>query len=155
MIGNGVLSPSEERVQISVYAIAAAPLIVAGDLRTIRRDALATLANRDVIAIDQDSLGKPGQRIRSEDGEEVWSRELSAGRRAVLLFNRSSQPRNVALPWTELDLAPGTRLGGGHEAWTGRGIAEGGGVAQRLAPHDVAEFLLDAPSGGGAVRPPL
>lgn len=155
MIGNGVLSLDEERAQMSIYAIAAAPLIVASDLRTIRRESLAILTNRAVIAVDQDVLGKPGARIRQEDGEEVWVRELSGGQRAVVLFNRSGVARTIALRWTELDLQPGTLIGGGREVWSGRRVAQGSGVSQRIAPHGAALFVLDPPSRGGDVRPPI
>lgn len=155
MIGNGLLTPAEERAQISLYAMAAAPLIIAGDLRTIPRGAIETLSNRDVIAVDQDRLGKPGQRIRSEDGEEVWVRELSGGRRAVLLFNRSARVRTITLRWTELDLAPNTTFGQAREAWTERKVREGQGLSQRLAAHDVALFLVGPSSQGGPIRPPV
>lgn len=155
MVGNGVLTPDEERAQMSVYAIAAAPLILAGDLRTIRRESLAILTNRAVIAVDQDALGKPGQRIRQDDGEEVWVRELSGGRRAVVLFNRNAAPRRIALRWTELDLVPGTRIGAGRELWSGDAVSAGDGVSRLIPGHGAALFVIDPPSKGGDVRPPV
>lgn len=153
MIGNGVLTPDEERAQISIYATAAAPLIIAGDLRTIRTESLAILKNRDVIAVNQDPLGKPGQRIRKEDGEEVWIRELQGDRRAVVLFNRNAAARTIALRWTELDLAPGTRIGGGREIWTDKTVPAGVGVSRRVPGHGVAMFVLDPPSGAKVKAP--
>ncbi len=155
MIGNGVLTPDEERSQMSIYAVAAAPLIIAGDLRTIRRDSLAILLNRDAIAIDQDPLGKPGVRVRQEDGEEVWVRELSGGRRAVALLNRNAAPRRITVRWTELDLAPGTRIGAGREIWSGDRIPAGEGASRMVAGHGTALILLDAPDSGGNVRAPI
>lgn len=155
MIGNGVLTLDEERAQMSIYAVAAAPLIVAGDLRTIRRESLAILINRAVIAVDQDPLGKPGQRIRHEDGEDVWVRDLVGGRRAVVLFNRNAAPRRIALRWTELDLVPGTRIGGGREVWSGEVVSVGEGVSRLIPAHGAALFVLVPPSKGGGVRPPV
>ncbi len=154
MVGNGALTPDEERAQMSVYAIAAAPLILAADLRTIGRDSLAILTNREVIAVDQDALGKPGQRIRQEDGEEVWVRELTGGRRAVLLFNRTAGTRRIAVRWTELDLTPSARIGAGRELWTGDRIPPGEGFARQVAPHGVSLAVFGPAETGRAVRPP-
>jgi alpha-galactosidase len=154
MIGNGVLTPDEERAQISIYAIAAAPLIAAADLRAITPRSLAILTNREVIAVDQDALGKPRTRVRQEDGEEVWTRELTGGRRAVVLFNRTAATRRIAVRWTELDLTPGTRIGTGREIWTGDRIAEGIGFARSVPAHGVAMVVFEAPTAGRAVRPP-
>ncbi len=155
MIGNGVLSPDEERAQMSIYAAAAAPLIIAADLRTIRPASLAVLTNRAVIAVNQDPLGKPGRRVRQEDGEEVWVRELSGGRRAIVLFNRNAEPRRIKLNWMELDLTPGTRLGAGRELWSGEAVPEAESVARRVAGHGAALLVVGPAKGGSEIRAPI
>jgi alpha-galactosidase len=154
MIGNGMLTPDEERAQMSIYAIAAAPLIAAADLRTIRRESLDILTHAGVIAINQDKLGKPGKRIRTENGEEVWVRELAEGRRAVVLFNRNREARQIRLAWSELDLAPGTRIGAGLELWSGKSIAAGTGLSWQVPGHGAAIFMLEQPEGA-KVRAPI
>lgn len=155
MIGNGVLTLDEERAQMSIYAVAAAPLMIAGDLRTLRRESLAILTNRAVIAVNQDTLGKPGHRIRDEDGEQVWVRELSGGRRAIVLFNRNAASRRIDVRWSELDLTPGTRLGEGRELWSGDAVPEGDGVSRTIAGHGAALFVVDPPRAGRDVRAPI
>ncbi|CAG0921212.1 unnamed protein product [Notodromas monacha] len=63
IIGNFGLSYEQCRVQMGMWAIMAAPLLMSVDLRTIKPDYKAILQNRDVIAVDQDPLGIQGKRI--------------------------------------------------------------------------------------------
>ncbi|XP_073244064.1 alpha-N-acetylgalactosaminidase-like isoform X2 [Porites lutea] len=66
------------------------PLVMSNDLRNISAEAKDILLNREVIAVDQDKLGKMGRRVMKQNTSEVWSRPLSDGSVAVLLFNRKS-----------------------------------------------------------------
>ena len=59
-IGNYGLSHEQERTQMAMWAIFAAPLIMSTDLRTIRPESKALLLNPRVIAVNQDKLGIAG-----------------------------------------------------------------------------------------------
>ena len=63
MIGNFGLSPSQSRAQMAMWSIMAAPLIMSVDLSTISDWAKDILLNKNMIAINQDSLGLMGRRI--------------------------------------------------------------------------------------------
>jgi len=63
VIGNFGLSRDQERVQMAIWAIVAAPLIASVDLRTIRPESKALLQNKGAIAINQDPLGIQGRRV--------------------------------------------------------------------------------------------
>jgi len=67
VIGNFGLSHDQERVQMAIWAILAAPLIASVDLRTIRPDSKAILQNKGAIAINQDPLGIQGRRVYQVD----------------------------------------------------------------------------------------
>lgn len=62
-VGNFALSDDQERLQMAMWSMLAAPLLMSTDLRTIRRSSKAILLNRNIIAINQDPLGKQGQKI--------------------------------------------------------------------------------------------
>src|SRR5258708_10357203 len=62
-IGNGAMSEMEYKAHMSLWAILAAPLLAGNDLRSMSPEILAILTNRDVIAVNQDKLGKHGQRF--------------------------------------------------------------------------------------------
>lgn len=63
IIGNFGLSFEQSRAQMAIWAIFASPLIMSVDLRTIRPEFKEILLDKDVIAINQDSLGIQGRRV--------------------------------------------------------------------------------------------
>jgi len=91
-VGNGGMTEDEYKTHMSLWAILAAPLLAGNDLSTMTSQTLALLTNRDVIAVDQDSAGKQGDRVSAEGPIEVWSRPLADGSKAVGIFNRHQLP---------------------------------------------------------------
>ena len=87
-VGNGGMSLDEYRTHMSLWALLAAPLIAGNDLTAMSPETLSLLTNREVIAIDQDSAGKQGDRVRTEGPIEIWSRSLADGSMAIGIFNR-------------------------------------------------------------------
>jgi len=63
------------------------------------------LTNTEVIAVDQDSLGIQGHKVRDDGDFEVWSKPLVDGSRAVVLFNRSSGDEKIQVSWQEIGLS--------------------------------------------------
>jgi len=63
---------------------------------------LDILLNKEVIAVNQDPLGKQGVKVRDDGDLEVWSKSLHDGSRAVVLFNRSKLEPNMHVLWTEI-----------------------------------------------------
>jgi alpha-galactosidase len=91
-VGNGGMKPDEYRTHMALWAILAAPLLAGNDLSTMTPETTAMLTNKEVIAIDQDPLGKQGDRVWSEGSLEIWARPLADGSKAVGLFNRTGAP---------------------------------------------------------------
>lgn len=87
-VGNGGMTPDEERTHFALWAMLAAPLIAGNDLTSMSAESRSILLNKDVIAVDQDPLGKQGDRAYAEGPLEVWSKPLEGGDMAVALFNR-------------------------------------------------------------------
>jgi alpha-galactosidase len=103
-IGNGGMTDAEYRTHMSLWAMLAAPLLAGNDLRSMSSQTLDILTNRDVIAIDQDSLGRQGHRVRADGPLEVWDKPLAGGAHAVALFNRGEAPAKIAVRWAEFGL---------------------------------------------------
>jgi alpha-galactosidase len=92
----------------------AAPLIAGNDLRTMTSATRDILTNREVIAVDQDSLGVQGTLVQEDPPEhQVWVKPLRDGSRAVVLLNRSPTPDSITATWWRLRLPAG---GGGGPA---------------------------------------
>ncbi|XP_032084011.1 alpha-galactosidase A [Thamnophis elegans] len=100
VIGNFGLSWDQQITQMAFWAIMAAPLLMSNDLREISTKAKALLQNKEVIAINQDPLGKQGYRITKDKTFELWERPLSEGAFAVAVINRQEMggPKAYLLP---------------------------------------------------------
>jgi alpha-galactosidase len=69
-----------------MWSMLAAPLLAGNDLPNMKPEIKAILTNKDVIAIDQDSLGKQATRVYSGGEVEVWTRHLSGGAMAIAVL---------------------------------------------------------------------
>jgi alpha-galactosidase len=99
------LSPDEQITQVTLWSLAAAPLLISCDLTALDPFTRALLTNDEVIAVDQDPLGQAARRIITGGETEVWSRPLWDGTLAVGLFNRGIAPAEVNAPWSALGLS--------------------------------------------------
>lgn len=97
-IGNG-MPVNEERAHFSMWCMIAAPLIAGNDLREMSEETRSVLTNKDVIAVDQDSLGVQGFRYSVKDSVETWFKPLQNGDWAVCFLNRSRSLREVYFDW--------------------------------------------------------
>jgi alpha-galactosidase len=145
-VGNGKLTLAEDRSHFSLWAILAAPLLAGNDLTKMTPEVTAILTNRDVIAIDQDRLGKQGTRAYAEGEVEVWTRHLAGGALAVAVINCADNSRFSTHPF-HLNLA---KLGlhgpqSGKDLWTGKAIELKENQPLELPTHDVLLVRIDAP----------
>jgi alpha-galactosidase len=84
----------------------AAPLIAGNDVRSMSAGTRDILTNREVIAVDQDSLGVQGTVVEERSPElQVWMKPLKDGSRAVVLLNRSALQTVIAASWWRLRIA--------------------------------------------------
>jgi alpha-galactosidase len=120
-------------------------LLAGNDLPNMKPEIKAILTNRDVIAIDQDRLGKQGERVYSDGEVEVWTRHLSKGALAIAVVNVGSD--RVSTHPFHLSLA---KLGlhgpqEGKDLWSGKPITLTDGQPLELDSHDVLLVRIDAP----------
>jgi alpha-galactosidase len=108
---NNLQSMAEQRSQFSIWAIEAAPLILACDVRKVGPDIKTILLNRDVIAVNQDSLGRAGSRVRFDQtgGRKVhiFVKQMKDSSRAVVLFNENQSTSAATLTWKDLGWSAG------------------------------------------------
>jgi len=142
--GNYALSLDECKAHFAIWSILAAPLYLSVDLRTIRPEFVQVLQNKEIISIDQDVLGIQGRRVMGSrtSAIQVFSRPLSNGDMAVVIFNNDSAgtPTNVTVPFSTLtitgthyirDLYSATDLGSFASSFT-----------QMVNPHGVGMYRL-------------
>jgi alpha-galactosidase len=81
------LTPDEQYSHVSIYSLLAAPLIIGSPIEELDAFGLSLLTNDEVIAIDQDPLGRPARLLSDEEGVQTWIRPLQDGSYAIGLFN--------------------------------------------------------------------
>ncbi|XP_077983617.1 alpha-N-acetylgalactosaminidase-like [Glandiceps talaboti] len=104
IIGDYGLSYDQSKVQMAMWAMFSAPLMMSTDLRTISNESSDILLNKEVIAVNQDALGKMGTPVTEIDGVEVWVKEMMYDGRAVVFMNRHTDgtPRHITVKLKDL-----------------------------------------------------
>jgi alpha-galactosidase len=157
--GPQAVTDGDCQTQFALWSMIAAPLVVSVDITTLDAQALATLNNTEVIAVDQDSLGLMGAQLTNvacgSSFCPVWTRTLANGTIAVGLFNRDSAAHSVTLNFSSLstgtthyevrDLYTHTNLGV-MTSYTAASVPPPGSVA---ASSDM--ILLTATLGGSTL----
>jgi alpha-galactosidase len=147
-VGNGKLTLAENRSHFSMWAMLAAPLIAGNDVVHMTPEIRDILTNRDVIAIDQDPLGREATRAYTDGEVEVWTRHLSGGAFAIAVLNAGSA-RYSSHPF-HLNLA---RIGldgpqNGKDLWTGKEATLTDNEPVELGTHDILLVRIPSPKWG-------
>ncbi len=106
------LTPDEQYTHISLWCLLTSPLLIGCDMSQMDDFTLNLLCNDEVLAVDQDPLGRQASRIvqNADPQTEIWAKPLEDGSKAVGLFNRSEVPTTITLKWDDLNNAPMTDL---------------------------------------------
>ncbi|KAK2763932.1 hypothetical protein FQN54_009551 [Arachnomyces sp. PD_36] len=147
-VGNGALTAAEERAHFGLWAISKSPLLIGADLATIGNASVEILSNKEIVAINQDSLGlaattfqPPGAPEPSTDSlYPYWVGELSDGYVVGLVAVDAAESLSV-------EFADIEAIGAGTFAWTELYTGESGtgtGVSADLEVHDMAIFKVTA-----------
>ena len=141
-VGNRGMTLTEYRAHFSLWAILAAPLIAGNDIGSMTPEIHDILANKDVIAVDQDVLGSQGRRIYKNGNLEVWAKQLHDGSRAVVLLNRAESAHQVTVSWEDLGY-PALLKAEVRDLWKAESLGEfQGKFAARVEPHSVVMVTL-------------
>ncbi len=104
-IGNGGMSYDEYKTHMSLWAMMSAPLVLGNDVRHMTPETLSLLTNKEVISIDQDTLGAQGLPVKKDGGAEIWTKKLADGSTAVGLFNRGNDSLMINGKWADIGVS--------------------------------------------------
>ncbi|MEV5357137.1 ricin-type beta-trefoil lectin domain protein [Streptomyces sp. NPDC052693] len=160
VVGRPGLSLTESRSHFALWALMSAPLIAGNDIRTMSADVSAILRNPRLLAVNQDSLGAGGRRVRDDGDTEVFAKRLSDGSVAVGLFNRGSSTTTITTNAAQVGLAGGSFTL--TDLWTGGTSSTSGQISASVPAHGVAVYRMTGGSplasttgrlrGGGSGR---
>jgi hypothetical protein len=152
-IGNGSndgLTPDERQTQMSLWALAASPLILGTDLTNLDPTDLSYLKNRAVLAVDQDAID--ASRVADTATAQVFAKTERGGDVVVGLFNTGSVPEVVSTTAGAVGLpASGSYLL--SNLWTRRVTQSGPAIAADVPSHGVA-LLRITPARRAGLAPP-
>jgi alpha-galactosidase len=139
-IGNGGMSYDEYKTHMTLWVLLAAPLLAGNDLAKMNDADKGLLTNKEAIAIDQDSLGKQGERVWQSGDFSVWTKPLSGGRTAVGFLNSAGEQRDLAIDLSEIGFAKGANL---HDVWSGKDMGHRSGkVVQTIPKHGALLYIF-------------
>ncbi|MBV4357552.1 putative Ig domain-containing protein [Pinibacter aurantiacus] len=130
------LTPDEQYTHVTLWSLLSAPLLIGCDLSKLDNFTLQLLTNSEVIAVNQDLLGKQAQRVFNTDSTQVWMKELESGEKAIGIFNMSTKYRTVKVTWDSLGLTAPQQV---RNIWRQQNVtANKLFYTAELPPHGVA-----------------
>jgi hypothetical protein len=129
------LTPDEQYTHISLWCLLSSPLLLGCDLSKLDDFTLNLLTNDEVLAIDQDPLGKQAEQKTVKDNYQVWVKELEDGNKAIGIFNLSDDYQNISATWSELQLSSKQNL---RDLWRQKDLGSfENSFTIKVAPHGV------------------
>jgi alpha-galactosidase len=134
-IGGVGMSFIEYQTHMTMWCIACSPLMIGCDIRSMESETASLLMNREVLAINQDVLGKPAWRVKQFGPCEVWKKPLSDGSTAIALINRGSTGSDVSVKAGDMGLLDRPKLA--RNLWKQEDVADfTTELTQRVQPHE-------------------
>ena len=130
----------EYQTQMSLWCMFSSVLALSNDLRQLTNEDQRILLNRDLIAINQDPLGRVAERKIHHDDYQVFVRPLANGRHAVALLNTADHPIDLSLQWKDAGLSGRYTV---YDAWLHRDVARKTTRWRgKIAAHETKVFIL-------------
>ncbi|PBC65674.1 alpha-galactosidase [Streptomyces sp. Tue6028] len=142
-VGNGGMTDTEYRSHFSMWSVMAAPLLIGSDLRKASAATFDILDNKEVIAVDQDPLGKQGAVVSSSGGRWVVSKEMRDGSRAVALFNETGSAQRIATTAQAVGL-PAADAYTQRDLWRHKSYNTAGTISATVPAHGTVLFRVAA-----------
>jgi hypothetical protein len=149
VVGMPDLTAAQNRTHLNLWAISGAPLLAGNNLATMDTTTRAVLTNKEVIAVDQDPLGRQGVKVyEQQTGLQVYSKVLDGtSRRAVLLLNRTNAAANITARWSDLGITGSARV---RNLWTASDVATSSTSYTTIVPANEAVLLTVTADGSSA-----
>jgi alpha-galactosidase len=147
--GDPGLSTAETRSQLGLWSMMASPLILSSDVASLSPQSLSILGNKDVIAVDQDALGRQANLLRRSAALDVLIKPLSSGAYAVAAFNHGGTPATADLHPADLGFSGASCTLQAQDLWTGKATSESVSLSAQLVSHDTAIWKVTPASGCG------
>ena len=140
------LTPDEQYTHVSMWCLLSAPLLIGCDLEQLDAFTLGLLSNDEVLALDQDALGKQAVRVATIGQVDVFEKELEDGSKALGFFNRGNDVAKIN--FNKLGYIGLSGTWHVRELWRQTDLPDAKGALKlRIEPHGVVllKFILTKP----------
>lgn len=155
-VGVGSLTMEENKSHFTLWCMMAAPLILGNDVRKFLKEdgtvdtdnkVLEILTNKNLIAIDQDKLGKQAKRIFTDGVSDILVKPLENGETALCFFNKGNTQREMSITFNKLhnDIYVNLPIVDEYVAkdlWTNEETTVKEKISASVAPHGVMVYKI-------------
>ncbi|PWJ61494.1 MULTISPECIES: carbohydrate-binding protein [unclassified Fibrobacter] len=156
-VDNRNLTYEEQKSQMTMWSIMAAPIMISSDVRKMSDQVKDLYLNKDMIAINQDSLGVQGHRISNVNGKQVWTKPLRNGDLAVALLNDNTSTQTIEVNFKDIGVEGEVEV---RDAWQKKDLGPRSSVSAEVPAHGsvllrlVVKPVPREPFGGKAATIP-
>ena len=142
-VGRG-LTPEEDQTHFALWCMMSSPLMIGCDLNAINKQTLRLLSNRDLIALDQDTLGLQAYVAKKTKEGYVLVKDveqLHGLTRAVALYNPTDKAQTLSFRFADVNLGDTVQA---KDLITGKVTSQNGGMTVSVPSHGTRVYLLRA-----------
>lgn len=108
-VGRG-MTYEEDKTHFSMWCMLNSPLLAGNDLRSMSKQTIEILTNKEIIALNQDKGFKQATRILKDGDMELWLKPLATGDKAIAIMNRGTKTTAFNLDAKSLGIKNSSRL---------------------------------------------
>jgi alpha-galactosidase len=132
----------EYRTQMSMWCVLCSPLMIGCDVRSLEGPVREILSNSGLIAVSQDTLGRPAVMVRRTGKQEVWRKPMADGSIVIALLNRGATVADIALRPVDAGVLDSFR-GSVRDLWKKGVVADySPGFSLKVQPHETVVLQL-------------
>lgn len=136
------LTPNQQYTHFTLWCLLNAPLLLGCDLARLDAFTLSLLTNDEVIAVNQDPLGRQAARVLRTEAMEVWAKPMQDGSVVAGVFNRSMLAADLTLDFEILGLSGPQRV---RDLWRQKDLGVlTGKFTTSIHGHDVRLIRLSS-----------
>ena len=151
--GDSGLTLDESRSQVALWAMMAAPMIMSSNVSQLSAASISALGNADVIAVDQDSLGRQGTVAAQNGSTDVLYRPLANGDRAVAILNRTGSSITTSTTMSAVGFTSAKCTYSVKDLWAGTSSTSSGTINATIPAHGTAIYRVTPGSGCNTTVP--
>jgi alpha-galactosidase len=130
---------TEYQTQMSLWCMMASPLAASNDIRNMNEATKNILMNKEIIALNQDALGKQAIRKINNVNFSVYLKTLENGEKAVAIVNKSPENKSYNLDLKSLSLYGNFEI---RDLWQHVDLDKANFWKGTIASHETKVFRL-------------